>query len=460
MASRRPLRDVTVFAHIPDSQDLAHRFVPAGRLARAQGAAGEPDAMNFAYGTRYLDRPDAFEVEPRALGLRDRQAVRGVALFPLPGLNEFGGIRDAAPDAWGRRVIEARMQAPANSLDEFTYLLEAGSDRVGALDVRERTDSAPINSAGGLTSLPYLLQAVAAVESGAPIPAALIPYLGGAPSAGGARPKASVRDDDQVLWLAKFPANRDPYDMAIAEGATLELARRAGMSVPPVRRLVVGGQSLMLIRRFDRYWAAPGARLAAGAASTDTHPQAGFTEGRLPQISGLTLVGCNEMESNAKSYADLAAAIRGYCHPQAIAGDCAELFARMVFNIFVTNDDDHLRNHAFIFDASAGGWRLSPLYDVVPRPMVAHERILHLGVGAQGRAATLDNALSQHSAFLPNRPDAVEVIRRVWGAVRQWRGCFEEFGAPADLCNTMASAFRELEEIASGDLVKEIRRGG
>ena len=238
MASSRPLSDVAVFAYIADSQEHAHRFVPAGRLKRAAGAAGEPEPVSFAYGTRYLDRPDAFEVEPRALGLRDRQAVRGVALFPLPGLHEFGGIRDAAPDAWGRRVIEARMQAPANSLDEATYLLEAGSDRVGALDVRERIDSPAINVAGDLTSLPYLLQAAAAVESGAPIPATLIPYLGGAPSAGGARPKASVRGDDQVLWLAKFPARRDPYDMAHHRGRDARACPpgRHGGAANPVAR--------------------------------------------------------------------------------------------------------------------------------------------------------------------------------------------------------------------------------
>lgn len=459
MASRRPLRDVAVFAHLADSQEHEHRFVPAGRLSRAAGAGAEPDAVSFAYGLRYLDRPDAFEVEPRALGLRDRQAARGVDLYPLAGLTEFGGIRDAAPDAWGRRVIEARLRVPANSLDEFTYLLEAGSDRVGALDVRERIDAEPIHAAGGLASLPYLLQAAAAVEAGEPIPAHLMPYLGGAPSAGGARPKASVRDDSQVLWLAKFPARRDPFDMALTEAATLALARRAGMTVPPARLHPIMGQSLLLIRRFDRYWAEPGQRPAAGTSAVDTHPQPGFTEGRLPQISGLTLVGCNEMDSNAKSYVDLATAIRAYCHPPFVAPDCAQLFARMVFNIFVTNDDDHLRNHAFVHDAAAGGWRLSPLYDVVPRPSLAYERFLHLGIGEQGRLASLDNAMSRHSAFIPNRPDAIEAIRRIWGEVRQWRTCFEEIGASAPLLETLAPAFRQLEDIASPGLAREIRRG-
>ena len=419
---------------------------------------GRAAAQSFTYGLRYLARSEAFEVDPRALSLRDRGAVRGAALFPLPGLDEFGGIRDAAPDAWGRRVIEAKLRVPANSLDEFTYLLEAGSDRVGALDVRESIEAGPGTPAGALTSLPYLLQAAAAVEAGEEIPANLLPYLGGAPSAGGARPKASVRDEQGILWLAKFPSKGDVYDMAVVEGATLELARRAGMTVPPIRLHRVLGDSLLLIRRFDRYWAAPGQIPDPGARAHDTPPMRGWVEGRIPQVSGLTLVGRNEQESISTGYKDLAASIRECVHTSHIARDCEELFTRMVFNIFVTNDDDHLRNHAFLYDAALGGWRLSPLYDVVPRPMVAQERLLHLGVGSQGRLATLDNALSEHSAFIPDRPNALAVVRRVWGAVREWQVCFEEMGAGPQLVRTMGSAIRKLEDIASDELVKEVLR--
>lgn len=452
-------QEVAVFAHIAEGPQRAQRFVPAGLLRREAPGAAQTAAMSFRYGLRYLDRPEAFEVDPRALSLRDRQTVRGAALFPLPGLEEFGGIRDAAPDAWGRRVIESKLRVPPNSLDEFTYLLEAGSDRVGALDVRENIQADPAHPAGTLTSLPYLLQAVAAIEAGDEIPAHLLPYLGGAPSAGGARPKASVRDDQGILWLAKFPARNDIYDMATVEGATLELARRAGMCVPPMHLHQVAGRSLLLIRRFDRYWAASGQLPPAGERPHDTVPALGFVEGRVPQISGLTLVACSEMESITRGYKHLAAAIRECVHPRFIAPDCEELFARMVFNIFMTNDDDHLRNHAFVHDAALCGWRLSPLYDVVPRPMVAQERFLHLGVGKQGRLATLDNALSEHSAFIPDRPAALAVVRQVWGAVRQWKICFDEMGASVALVATMQSAIRNLEDVASAALIKEIRRG-
>ena len=459
MVQTRVPNEIVVFAHLRDGQDEAQRFVPAGLLGQLPQTVGQPPVMSFRYGLRYLQRKNAFELDPRALSLREKQDARGALLFPLPGLSEFGGIRDAAPDAWGRRVIEARLQVPANSLNEFTYLLEAGSDRVGALDIRTHLDSGPSAMAGTLTSLPYLLQASAAIEAGEVIPANLIPYLGGASSAGGARPKASVRDEESILWLAKFPARGDTYDMAITEYGTLELARQAGLTVPAIRLHRVLGNSILLIRRFDRYWIESGQALTAGMLAHETLKQSGFVEGRVPQISGLTLLGCSEMESISKGYKHLASAIREYCHPQFIGRDCAELFARMVFNIFVTNDDDHLHNHAFIYDSAYKGWRLSPLYDVVPRPMVSQERFLHLAVGLQGRLATLDNAMSEHAAFIPDRPDAIAVLRNVWGAVRQWRVCFEKAGASQSLLATMHSAIRSLEYIASKSLVTEIRKG-
>ena len=133
-----------------------------------------------------------------------------------------------------------------------------------------------------------------------------MPYLGGAPSAGGARPKASVRDDDGVLWLAKFPALNDTYTMAIVEAGAMDLARAAGLTVPPLRVMSVGASSVLLVRRFDRYWAPAGQTLPALARGYDSQPGNGATEGRIPQVSALTMMGCTEMDSPAKSYKDLA----------------------------------------------------------------------------------------------------------------------------------------------------------
>ncbi len=408
-------RNLFAFAYLPGQEA---RFVPAGRLTLTETPSPNPTARElasaFAYGTRYLDRADSFELDPVSLSLIDRQAVRGKLLFPANGLPEFGGLRDAAPDAWGRRVIEARRKVPANTLSEADYLLEAGSDRVGALDIREGLTSPARPSASDLHSLGYLLQAAELVEADLPVPAHLMDILGAGPSAGGARPKATVRDDEGGLWLAKFPARNDTFDVALAEICRLELARRCALTVPEVRHLDIGTRSVMLIRRFDRFWA-PAGQYPADGALHDTRPGTQLTESRVPFVSGLTLVGCSEFESPLKSYAGLARAIRQRAHTGHIARDNEELYARMVFNIFVSNDDDHLRNHGFVRDPRIGGWQLSPLYDVVPQPGVAFERRLHLEVGAQGKAATLDNALTHFSAFVSDRARALEVMRRILG---------------------------------------------
>jgi serine/threonine-protein kinase HipA len=385
-------RKLYVFAHI-DTQ-----WAPCGQLTLTEDGANLL-ASTFAYGLRYLERPGALEVDPVSLSLQDKSAVRGKALFPPNNLPTFGGIRDAAPDAWGRRVIESRLKVPANSLPESTYLLHAGSQRVGALDVRATRDSDATLGHGTWDNLQYLMEAAQRIDEGLPVPANLEEiFVAGCPL-GGARPKATVRDDEQVLWLAKFPSQRDTLVVPIVETATLRLAAAAGLTVPPVRLIQLGSRAVMLIRRFDRYWARPGSDAPPSEDLVSTAPAAGLVEKRLGFVSGLTLVACDEMESPDKSYGDLAQAIRRYCHPRVIRENNRELFERMVFNIFVSNDDDHLRNHGFVWDPRLPGWRLSPLYDVMPRASLAFERRLHLGVGPEGRTATLDNAFAGRETF-------------------------------------------------------------
>jgi serine/threonine-protein kinase HipA len=267
-----------------------------------------------------------------------------------------------------------------------------------------------------------------------------------------------VRDETGLLWLAKFPARGDHFDVARAECCTLLLAKRCGLDVPQVRVQDIGGKSVLLIRRFDRYWQTPDATLGADTALHETLPSQGLAEQRLPFVSGLTLVACDEFESRLKGYSDLALAVRATIHPSRIRADSEELFGRMVFNIFVSNDDDHLRNHGFVRDPRLLGWRLSPLYDVVPRPGVAFERQLHLQVGAQGKLATLDNAMSAYSAFTPQRPTAIAIIRRIWGELRQWRTAFECTGASGQLIDQIAPAMRDLDDICSPALQAELRK--
>ena len=436
-----------VFAH------LGQGWAPCGQLLMTEDGPNVV-ASSFAYGLNYLRRPDALEVDPVSLGIADREQVLGKRLLPAHGLPLFGGIRDAAPDSWGRRVIEAKLKVPANSLPESQYLLHAGSDRVGALDVRQTIHNGPTPCNNAPHALEYLMDAAERIEDGLPIPAHLEAIFIDGTALGGARPKASVRDEHGVLCLAKFSSRRDGFDVPAIECAALRLAAAAGLTVPPVEVRTLGARKVMLIRRFDRYWAEPGKTPGAEDDLMATQPGHGWAEHRLAFVSGLTLVGCDETESRTKAYTDLAQAVRSHCHPGVIRADNAELFKRMVFNILVSNDDDHLRNHAFIWDPRLAGWRLSPLYDVLPRASHATERFLHLGVGPQGRLATLDNALEAHEMFTLSRAAACQMIADVWSVVREWKVYFEGFGVAAAEIDKTAPAFRHIDDISSPALRK------
>lgn len=420
--------ELAVFIYLPGSIQA----VPAGLLTLSE-LGPTVQGSGFGYGLRYLDRPDALEVDPVSLDLHNRAAARGVLLYPKSGLTQFGAIRDAAPDAWGRRVLEAQHRVPANSLPESEYLLGAGSNRVGALDVRKDLSAMP--SQGGPSSvqnLDYLLEAARRIESGLKVPARLDLIFGSGAALGGARPKVTVVDQDERLWLAKLPSTTDNWDVPQVEEATLRLAREAGLDVPETRLVDLGkNEHVLLIERFDR--------AGRGKATTRRH-----------FISALTLVGCTEMDSPQKSYADIADGLRLHGDAVRLEADLEELFVRMVFNILVTNDDDHLRNHGLLRDVN--GWTLSPLYDVVPRPTYATERFLHLGIGAQGRLATLPNAMSWSSRFGLTQDRAHAAIDRVWRVAREWKERFESYGVPPTLIQKVESAFRHARDVGGGQL--------
>ena len=438
-------KELAVFA------SLDGQFVPAGLLTLTEENT-QLLASEYAYGRRYIHRPGALEVDPVSLSLKDKDAVHGKKFFPDRGLPFFGGIRDAAPDAWGRRVIEAKLKAPANSLPEFIYLLEAGSERVGALDVRADITSGPRDGHVTMSELQYLLEAAERIESGLPVPAHLEVIFNGGSALGGARPKAGVRDEQGVLWLAKFPSKGEYLNVPEIEAATLRLAECCGMTVPEVRLHSIGTCRVMLIRRFDRLWAAPGDHPDSDRLFAPTGPSEGMIEKRLGFVSGLTLLACDETSARSQSYGLLAQAIRRYCHPEVIRANNRELFVRMVYNIFVSNDDDHLRNHGFLWDPTLKGWRLSPLYDVMPRPSVASERFLFLGAGPQGRLAHLDNAFASREMFSLSEKDAAAAIAQVWKEVREWKGHFETFGASVQAMEQASTAFRHIDDISSVQL--------
>ncbi|OYY06365.1 type II toxin-antitoxin system HipA family toxin [Polynucleobacter sp. 39-46-10] len=429
-------KDLFVFANL-DGQ-----FLPAGQL-QVDEEGSKLIASSFAYGLRYLDRGNAQEIDPVALSLKNKSEIKGKRLVPPNGLEAFGGIRDATPDSWGRRVIEARLKVPANSLPESTYLLEAGSDRIGALDIRSSLDQEERPVHESIHNLSYVLEGAQKIEAGLPISEALSRILIVGSGLGGMRPKASVRDDDNILWMAKFPGSNDgALDVPSIEYATLKLAELAGLNVTQTQLEQVGKKKVLMVKRFDRSWTA----------------SARPVEIRHHVVSALTLVACHESESNTKSYMDIADAIRRYCVVQTVKSDVQELYARMIFNIFVSNDDDHLRNHAFLWNQEYRGWSLSPLYDVMPHAVIANERYQHLSVGPQGKLATLDNAYGAKERFGLSAQQASSIIDRVWRVIRQWKTHFESLGIPADQIQGASLAFRHIDDICSPELIKILAR--
>jgi serine/threonine-protein kinase HipA len=406
--------------------------VPAGRLDLV---LRDRDLVTsqFQYGRRYMERSEALDVDPVSL---PRAEEGSAPRAPVNGLPLFGAIRDAAPDAWGRRVIENRLQRACTEVD---FLDHAGADRAGALDIRTRPDSPPADSYLPETvDLHYLLEAVERIEAGEPIPSRLAPYFRGAPSLGGMRPKAVIRDGVQQ-FIAKFPLANDRFNVPVIERATLELARWCDLDVPETRLVPLdGNRSVMLIERFDR----------------EISPRA---IARRHMVSGLTMLGVSELESRDQSYAALADVISRRGAAAHVERDRIELFKRMVFNILVTNNDDHLRNHAFLYDAAGRGWRLSPLYDVVPSPEIGTERFLNLHVGPRGRLATLDNALDGAGRFGLQRARAASLIEQMVDRVRTWRETFEATGASETDSNAVAGAFRRASDIGIAQVERAAR---
>ncbi len=399
----------------------ATELVTAGRFALAEDRHGVRFGR-FVYGRHYLERDDAVPLDPNELPLN----TRTFETSRMGGM--FGALRDAAPDHWGRRVIERR--SGLAQLSEIDYLLQSPDDRAGAIGFGlNREPAPPLRQFNRTLHLERLLELVDQLIGGeAPEMPATEAELAQTQdliqlgtSMGGARPKAVI-DDDGHLWVAKFNRADDAWNHACVEHAMLELARECGISVAESRVVDVAGRDVLLVKRFDR---APTA--------------AGYTRARL--LSGLTLLRAEDSprDRDRWSYALLVEELRRIsARPR---DDARELFRRMVFNALISNTDDHPRNHAVI--ATAFDWCLSPAYDLTPSPEISTERRdLALTLGDHGRYANATNALSQCERFLLDTEEASRIIDDCDAIVRnRWYAVARAAGVSEADCGRIASAF-------------------
>ena len=377
------------------------------------------ESASFEYDADWLASDERFPIDP-ALQLGPG------AFHTSADKSLFGAIGDSAPDRWGRALIRraARRRAERagetpRTLREIDYLLAVSDEaRQGAL--RFSTDpGGPFLADSGTTSipplvdLPRLLSATEHVVSESETDDELRLLLAPGSSLGGARPKASVRDVDGRLAVAKFRHPDDERDVVRWEAVALSVASRAGIRVPDWRMENVGKQPILLLRRFDR----------AG-------------ERRIPFLSALSMLGAEDNET--RSYLEFVDALRR--HGASPEEDMRMLFRRVVFNILISNTDDHLRNHGFLYDGP-DGWRLAPAYDLNPVPIDIRPRVLATAVDIDDTTASLDLALSVAPYFELEKADARQIASQVGRAVGGWREEAAHVGLVSAQIKRMASAF-------------------
>ncbi|WP_238180079.1 type II toxin-antitoxin system HipA family toxin [Methylobacterium haplocladii] len=373
----------------------------------------------FVYGNSYLARPNCVPLDPGRLAVLDnkvKQYAGTSAIFP--------SLRDAAPDRWGRLIIEREF---GGELNELEYLLYSPDDRAGALAFGlNSVPPAPLWQFNRTLQLPELLETSDALLKKEPVPDPIVAqqvqklHLLGT-SMGGARPKTVV-EDEEGLWLAKFTRPDDAWDNPRVEHAMLELALSCGLSASRSKIVDVGGRPVLFVKRFDR-----------------ERVDDGYLRHRM--ISAVTFLDASESSADRTrwSYPLLADELRRTDIDQ--ANSRRELFRRVVFNALISNVDDHPRNHALIADA--GGWRLAPAYDLVPTPMIAQDgRTLAMVVGDQGRVATRDNLLTECARFGYEWDEASSLIDEMRSIVENtWYNTCRSLGViPAD-CEQIANAF-------------------
>lgn len=398
---------------------------------------GGNESASFDYDAEWLNQPRRFALEPAlALGPGPFHTRRAL----------FGSIGDSAPDRWGRvllrrdEVRRARREGRApRTLFESDFLLRVDDEvRSGALRFSSQRDGPFLAESRArrippLVDLGRLLAASMRVTREEEGDDDLRLLLGPGSSLGGARPKAAVRERDGGLAIAKFPHAADEGDAVLWEGVALSLARRAGVEVPEWRLERVDGQRVLIVRRFDRI---EGRRVAGSSHGALL---------RVPFLSAMSMLGADDGEP--RSYLEIADALRR--HGAAAKRDLTELWRRVAFSILISNTDDHLRNHGFLY-RDGEGWRLSPAYDLNPTPTQVRPRVLRTFIDEFDGTASLERALATAAYYGLDPARARRIAGEVGRAVSRWRAEAAGLGASARDVARMESAFEHKDSRLAG----------
>ena len=399
MISDGGYNEAFIWIWLPEATDP----VVAGKLSRSG------DRLLFNYGKSYLQRENAIALYAPELPLTSGN------ISLTRGLKMPGVIRDGSPDAWGRRVIinrklgQSGKQVDTTHLDELTYLLESGSDRIGALDFQHSPTEYVPRVAASVT-LEELLHCAERVEKGLPVPPELDLALHHGTSIGGARPKALI-EDNRGKYIAKFSSSSDIYPVVKSEFIAMRLAKLAGLDVADVQIKAVAGKDVLLVERFDRQ------RTPKGWS-------------RKSMVSALTLFGLDEMFARYASYETLADLIR--LRFTDAPRTLKVLFSRLVFNILCGNTDDHARNHAAFWDGEM--LTLTPAYDLCPQGRAGNIASQAMLISGDQRQSNLACCIEAAAVFQLSRTEASMIIAQLQGAIEHhWQAvCDEAQLSPVD----------------------------
>jgi serine/threonine-protein kinase HipA len=404
--------------------DAGHKFEPDLMGTLHCQRTGKGELFSFKYEKTWLSQAEAFAFDPDL-------ALAAGHQYPSADRSNFGIFTDSAPDRWGRVLMQRRENARARrerqrprTLMEWDFLLGVHDEtRLGALRFKlpdgPYVDSDTKFAAPPLTSLRELQAASLQFEKHLndeehPEYAKwLAQLIAPGSSLGGARPKASVRDEQGDLCIAKFPSRQDTRDVGAWELVANSLARKAGIQVPGARalRFEESAYTTFLVKRFDR--AAEGRRIAF--------------------VSAMTLTQRKDGEAGA-SYLELVDLLQS--RGTNTLADCEQLFRRVLLNIRIHNTDDHLRNHGFFVNSQ--GIRLSPAYDINPS---VDRNELSLAIDETETTCDVSVAMDAHRAYGISAAQADAALKSVNAAVEIWRPEATRFGIHRAEQNPMAAAF-------------------
>ncbi|QVQ26047.1 type II toxin-antitoxin system HipA family toxin [Achromobacter deleyi] len=397
--------------------------LPLGSLVYAQ--QGRRQNCAFAYDETWLTSPERFNVSADLQLMPGHQPHKAAS----PHDSVFhGAIADTTPDAWGRRVIardhakRRRTDPKLPPLTELDYLLAVDDfSRVGALRLRDpdgawhRTVPEGRRTTPPLIELEHIYLASRAVERGQETAEDLRYLQGKGTSLGGMRPKCTIVDEDGRLAIGKFPSVNDTRSVTRGEVLALKLAQLAGINAAPARIVSLAKIPVAVIRRFDR----------------------DGDDGRIPYQSAASLLQASREED--RSYTEIADAIRSYGH--APTQDLRQLWRRIVFNLLITNVDDHLQNHGFLH-VEHGLWRLAPAFDINPFPDKERESKTWLSE-EDGPITDVHMLLARASYFALDQEQAIAILAEVYTAVADWRqvALGREIGLRTSELDDFAAAF-------------------